>query len=104
MPQKKIAGKTIDVDANGYMIDLGQWSKEIAEALAKDVGINQLTDRHWAVINYIQEKHKAGIMLSLRSVGKSGVVDTKQLYELFPGGPLKYATYIAGVPKPTGCV
>jgi sulfur relay protein, TusE/DsrC/DsvC family len=104
MPQKKIAGKTVDVDANGYMTDMGQWDRNIAQALSKEVDINMLTDRHWAVIEYIRQQHKAGALLSIRSMGKSGVVDTKEFYELFPGGPLKKATLIAGVPKPASCI
>ncbi len=104
MPQKKVAGKTIDVDGNDYMTDLGQWDREIAKALAKEMGINTLTDRHWAVIEYIQNQVKAGVALSIRSMSKSGVVDTKEFYQLFPEGPLKKATFIAGVPKPVSCI
>jgi TusE/DsrC/DsvC family sulfur relay protein len=104
MKKKTIAGITVDVDENGYMTDPGQWNREIAESLAKETGIGKLTDRHWSVIEYIQGQHKAGASLSLRSMNKSGVVDTKEFYALFPDGPLKKATLIAGVPKPASCV
>jgi tRNA 2-thiouridine synthesizing protein E len=104
MSQKKVAGHSIDVDANGYMTDMSQWNKEIAAALAKEEGIDKLTDKHWAVIDYIQKSVKAGEALTIRKLGKSGIVDTKEFYELFPEGPLKKATLISGVPKPAGCI
>lgn len=104
MSQKEIAGVTIDVDDSGYMTNLEEWSKEIATALAKENGIDELTPKHWELIEYIQKEVKDGAALSIRKVGKSGVVDIKAFYELFPDGPLKKATLISGVPKPSGCV
>jgi sulfur relay (sulfurtransferase) DsrC/TusE family protein len=52
----------------------------------------------------MREKYRDGEALSLRRIGKSGIVDIKELYQLFPGVPLKKATRIAGVPKPASCV
>jgi tRNA 2-thiouridine synthesizing protein E len=104
MPQKEIAGVTIDVDDNGYMTNLNQWNKEIAAALAKEVGIDSLTDKHWAVVDYLQKSYKEGIALSIRKVGKSGITDIKEFYQLFPGGPLKKSSLIAGIPRPASCI
>ena len=104
MSQKEIAGVTIDIDENGYLTNFKQWNKDLAAALAKENGINELTPKHWEVIEYIQKEVEAGSVLSIRKIGKSGVVDIKAFYDLFPDGPLKKATLISGVPKPTGCV
>jgi len=104
MSQKEISGVTIDVDDSGYMTNFEEWSKEIATELAKENGIDELTPKHWEVIEYIQKEVKDGTTLSIRKVGKSGVVDIKEFYNLFPDGPLKKATLISGVPKPSGCV
>ncbi len=104
MSQKEIAGKMIDLDENGYMTDFSQWNKDIAEALAKDNEIETLTDKHWAVIEYLQKCHQDDVALSIRKVGKSGVTTIKEMYELFPGGPLKISTLIAGIPKPASCI
>jgi len=104
MAEKTYAGVTVQVDDNGYMTDLTQWTKEIATAIAQEVEVNELTDQHWAVIDYLQKSYKDGVALSIRKVGKSGVTTIKELYELFPGGPLKKATMIAGIPKPASCV
>ncbi len=103
MGQKVIANKSVDVNEEGYMTDSTQWNKEIAEAIAQELGI-ELTDKHFEVIEYLQKKFKEGEVLTIRKVGKSGIVDIKGLYKLFPGGPLKYSSKIAGIPKPASCV
>lgn len=98
-----LAGYKLDVTEDGYLTDHSQWNKEIAEEIAKQEGI-ELTDKHWEVINWIQEQVKNDVALSVRGVKKSGVIDIKQFYALFPGGPLKVSTKIAGVPKPKSCI
>ncbi len=104
MPQKELAGKTIDLDDKGYMTDFSQWTKEVAIELAKGEEIDELTDKHWEVIEYLQKCKQENVTLSIRKVGKSGVTTIKELYALFPGGPLKKSTMIAGIPKPASCI
>mgnify|MGYP003626271467 CR=1 FL=1 len=98
-----IAGIRLDVTEDGYLTDVSQWNKEIAQEIAKKEGIT-LTDKHWKVISWIQEQVKNDVALSIRGVKNSGVFDIKEFYALFPGGPLKLATKIAGVPKPKSCI
>ena len=100
---KTIAQATISVDQEGYLTDFSQWTKEIGEEIAKEQGI-EMTDKHWEIIDYIQQKFKEEEPLSIRGIKKSGVIDIKQFYALFPGGPLKKATMIAGIPKPKSCI
>lgn len=100
---KQIANTTIDVNEEGFMTSFSQWNKEIGEELAKESNIS-LTPRHWQIIDYIQDEFKKESPLSIRKIGKSGVVDIKEFYELFPKAPLKTATKIAGVPKPASCI
>jgi tRNA 2-thiouridine synthesizing protein E len=101
MAQKTIAGVNLEVTDEGYLVDSSQWNEEIAKEIAKEEGI-ELTDKHFEVLKYIRENADAG--LTIRKVGKSGIVDIKGLYQLFPGGPLKISSKIAGIPKPTSCV
>ncbi|MBK9150362.1 MAG: TusE/DsrC/DsvC family sulfur relay protein [Saprospiraceae bacterium] len=101
--EKQIAGKTISVNEEGFMTDFSQWDKAVGEALAAENNL-QLTPRHWEVIEYIQKEYKNDVPLSIRKIGKSGVVDIKEFYELFPVAPLKTATKIAGIPKPVSCI
>lgn len=101
MAQKTIAGINLEVSDEGYLADASQWTQEIAKEIAKEEGI-ELTEKHFEVIKFIRENAELG--LTIRKVGKSGVVDIKGFYDLFPGGPLKMSTKIAGIPKPTSCV
>jgi TusE/DsrC/DsvC family sulfur relay protein len=102
--EKMIANQPVVVNEEGYLENFSQWTPEIAEAIAEEEGVGPLNDRHWAVIKYLQEQFKAEVPLTIRKVGKSGVTDIKEFYELFPGGPLKKATKIAGIKKPVGCI
>jgi TusE/DsrC/DsvC family sulfur relay protein len=101
--EKNIAGKTILVNEEGFMTDFKQWNKEVGEALAQENNL-AMSPRHWQVIDYIQNEFKHESPLSIRKVGKSGVVDIKEFYALFPLAPLKTATKIAGIPKPASCI
>lgn len=101
--EKLIAGKPIEVNEEGYLKDFTQWDKEIGEQIAQEENVS-LTDRHWDVISYLQKAHEDKVSLSIRKVGKSGVVDIKEFYKLFPQGPLKISTKIAGIPKPASCI
>lgn len=105
MPQKQIGNTAIDVDADGFMTNLSQWTRDVAAALAKEEGIDELTAAHWKVIEYMQNAFKEnGAVPTIRRINKSGAVSTKELYDLFPGGPAKKAAKIAGLAKPVGCV
>jgi len=103
MAQITIAGINLEVTEEGYLIDPSAWNKEIAAEIAKEEEI-ELTDEHFKVLDFIRNKVEKGESLTIRSVGKSGIVDIKGFYQLFPGGPLKKATRIAGVAKPSSCV
>ena len=101
--EKLIAGKNIQVNDEGYLIDFNQWDKEVATEIATENKIT-LNNRHWEVIGFLQDQHKQQVPLSIRKIGKSGVIDIKEFYELFPNGPLKISTKIAGIPKPASCI
>ncbi|MCF6332944.1 MAG: TusE/DsrC/DsvC family sulfur relay protein [Draconibacterium sp.] len=103
MAQKTLAGKTVEVTDEGYLVNRKDWTKEIAIEIAKEEGI-ELTEKHFEVIEYLRKESAAGAQLSIRKVGKSGIVDIKGLYQLFPGGPLKYSSKFAGISKPASCV
>ena len=104
MTKKEIAGVTVDVDDEGYMTHHAQWTREVAAALAKEEGI-ELTATHWKVLDFIDKDFREkGVLPGMRRMNKIGGVPTKDLYALFPGGPIKKAAKIAGYPKPVSCV
>ena len=100
---RNIAGKEIKVNDEGYLTDFSQWDKQVAETLATEAHI-QLTAKHWQVLEWLQDQQRKEVALNIRKVGASGVVDIKEFYQLFPVGPLKTATKIAGIPKPASCI
>jgi dissimilatory sulfite reductase related protein len=104
MTKKQIAGVTVDLDDEGYMTQHAQWNREVAAALAKEEGI-ELTAAHWKVLEFIDKDFREkGALPGMRRMNKVGGVPTKDLYALFPGGPIKKAAKIAGYPKPVSCV
>jgi TusE/DsrC/DsvC family sulfur relay protein len=103
MATKTYAGVNVDVTDDGYLTDPSQWNKDIAREIAREEGI-ELTDKHFEVIDFLRAENARGTQLTIRMVGKSGITDIKGLYQLFPAGPLKKSSRIAGIPKPTSCV
>ena len=101
--EKTYAGINVDLNEQGYLTNFSQWNKEVGLEIAKEEGIT-MTDDHWKVIAYLQDQFKNEKALSIRSVGKSGVVSIKEFYQLFPKGPLKISSRIAGIPKPASCI
>ncbi|PHR71913.1 MAG: sulfur relay protein DsrC [Lutibacter sp.] len=95
--------ENINRNEEGYLTDFSQWTKDVGAEIAKDKEI-EMTDQHWKVVDYLQGKHKNEEALSIRGIKKSGVVNIKEFYSLFPGGPLKISTMIAGIPKPKSCI
>lgn len=106
-----VGGKDIEVDEEGYLVNLGDWNKEIAEVLAKQDEL-ALTDSHWEVIDFLREYYDEfqiapAVRVLTKAIGKKlgkEKGNSKYLYELFPYGPAKQACRFAGLPKPTGCV
>ena len=95
---------SLERDADGHLKNLEDWNKDVAAALASEEGI-ELTDRHWAVINFMRDVfNEKGDAPSIRKLTKESGVNVKELYQLFPKGPAKKAAKIAGLPKPKGCI
>ncbi len=103
MEEKTIAGVNITLNEEGYLTDPEQWNEDVAKEIAQEEEI-KLSEKHFEVLNYLREQFLAGESLSIRKVGNSGIVNIKELYQLFPGGPLKKSSRIAGIPKPASCV
>jgi len=103
MKELNINGKTITLDDEGYLTDTSMWDEDVAKELAKAEGL-ELTDKHLEVLKFLRNAFEKGEALTIRKVGKSGIVNIKEFYTLFPKGPLKLSSKLAGLPKPTSCV
>lgn len=105
MPTRTYAGKTVEVNDEGFMTNPADWTKEIAVEIAREEGIETLTDAHWKVIDYCRQVGVAsGKAPTLRAITSGAGVPTKELFTLFPKGPAKKVARIAGLGKPEGCV
>ena len=107
----EVNGTTYETDEEGYLVNLADWNKDIAEAIAKAESVD-MSENHWEVVNFLREYYDEyqiapAVRVLTKAIGKQLGEDkgnSKYLYELFPYGPAKQACKIAGLPKPTGCV
>jgi len=105
MTTREIAGKTVQVNEEGFMTDPSEWTKEIAVEIAKEEGISELSTDHWKVIEFCRQSAVAsGSAPTLRNITNNAGVSTKELFTLFPKGPAKKVAKISGLGKPEGCV
>ncbi|MBI4501517.1 MAG: TusE/DsrC/DsvC family sulfur relay protein [Gemmatimonadetes bacterium] len=105
MTTTTLAYKDLERDAEGFLKRPEDWNEAVAEEIAREVGIETLTERHWQVVKFIRERFlTTGSAPSIRTLGKESSVPVKELYQLFPKGPAKLAARIGGIPKPKGCI
>ena len=105
MTTTQIDDLPVEVDQEGFLLHPEEWNETIAESIARENGIPELTDRHWLVVRFMRERYLATRTApSIRALGKESGVPVKELYELFPKGPAKLAAKIGGIPKPKGCI
>ena len=101
----KIGDKEFQVDGDGFLMDPYIWNEEVAILFAKYDGIEELSEKHWAIINFIRKSwEEKGIAPMVRSVCQFTGLKLKEIYQLFPLGPARGACRVAGLPKPDGCV
>ena len=104
MPGTTLAGHQIHVDAEGFLTDPAEWDEDLARVLAEQIGLT-LTDEHWAAIRFLRADFATqGETATLRRISTVGGIPIKQLFALFPQKPAKKIAYVAGLPKPHGCV
>jgi len=104
MPVTTIGTTQVHVDAEGFLTEFQEWDEELARQLAAHIGI-ELTDAHWKAIHFLREDYSnQGETATLRRVSTLAGIPVKELFTLFPGKPAKKMSYIAGLPKPHGCV
>jgi tRNA 2-thiouridine synthesizing protein E len=106
MPHIEVNGKKLEINDEGFLANPSEWDNEVAIILAKtEEGLENLTDEHWAVINFIRGHFlETNLAPMVRSICKTTGLQLKRIYELFPSGPAKGACKLAGLPKPDGCV
>jgi TusE/DsrC/DsvC family sulfur relay protein len=105
MDQIEVKGQQIPVDEDGFIQEPEKWNEDVAMYLATTEGVDDMTDEHWKLVNYLRDYYaKFGIAPMIRKLCKETGFPLKKVYELFPSGPAKGACKVAGLAKPTGCV
>jgi tRNA 2-thiouridine synthesizing protein E len=104
MPAQAYAGKNVELDAEGYLVRSSDWTREIGQAIAAELGI-ALTDTHWKAIDFVRRDFESTKQTpGLRRITTQTGVSMKEIYALFPKGPAKLLARIAGTPKPKSCL
>ncbi len=106
-----VNGKTIELSEAGWLLNLDEWSEELAAEVAVNEKVPELTDEHWNIINMAREYFvENGTVCEPRKFSKlmkkeygKDKSDQKYIYSLFPTGLIKCANKIAGLPRPKGC-
>ncbi|WP_455375908.1 TusE/DsrC/DsvC family sulfur relay protein [Kaarinaea lacus] len=102
----EVNGQTVEVGANGYLVNVEDWNEDVAKAMAEIEGIS-LTDKHWDLINYLRDEYvnNAGNQPNTRNIVKAmsekwnEKIGQKDVYELFPKDPSKQGGRLAGLPE-----
>jgi TusE/DsrC/DsvC family sulfur relay protein len=104
MPVTTMNGRDVHVDDEGFLTAYDEWDEDLAGVLAGNIGID-LTGEHWKAIRFLREDFKTqGETATTRRVQTVGGIPVKDQFALFPKKPAKKMAYIAGLPKPHGCV
>lgn len=106
-----MTNNTVVLDEEGYLLNLQDWTPELANQLAQDVDV-ELTDAHWEIIHLLRDFYKEfevspAMRPLVKAVSKKlGAEKGRSIYlmTLFPGSPPKLAAKIAGLPKPANCL
>ena len=105
MPTFAQGNVSIEVDEDGFMQEPDNWNKDVAAALGTTEGVDDLSEDHWKVVDYLRNYYlQFGVAPMIRKLCKETGFKLNKIYELFPSGPAKGACKVAGLPKPTGCV
>jgi len=102
----EVNGQTIETDENGNLVNVNDWSEDVAKALAAaDDTMGELTQEHWDVINYLRDMYFNENEQPMERVINKGMskiwgrkLSSKDLYRLFPLAPSKQGNRIAGLP------
>ncbi|MHB8348310.1 MAG: TusE/DsrC/DsvC family sulfur relay protein [Acidiferrobacterales bacterium] len=103
----EVNGKSLEATATGFLVNQDDWDKSAAEVIAASEGLT-LTQDHWDVIEYLRDQYfnhngelpnNRHMVKGMQEIWSDRKVDSKTLFDLFPGNPSKQAGMIAGLPE-----
>jgi len=96
---------TIGFDQDGFMTDPSRWNDQVAQRIAREEGIDEMSETHWAIVRFIRQYWKEhDLAPPVRLICTELGVSVREIYKLFTSGPARGACRVAGLPKPDGCV
>ncbi len=104
MVEHESQASNMDLDADGFLQTISQWSRSKAEELAEKNEIGPLTEEHWKIIEFVKsfyEEHGTGP--AVVKIAKTTGMSRSEICELFPCGVVRGAFRLAGLPRPPGC-
>ena len=97
----QVNGKLVEFDEDGFMREPDLWDDSVATSIAREEGIDEMTDAHWSVVRFIREHWQANDLAPpVRLLCKESGVTVREMYKLFTAGPARGACRVAGLPKP----
>jgi tRNA 2-thiouridine synthesizing protein E len=95
----------IEFDPEGFMADPSLWNEAVASGIAREEGIQEMSETHWAIVRFIRQYWKEhDLAPPVRLICTELGVSVRDVYKLFTSGPARGACRVAGLPKPDGCV
>jgi len=106
-----VNGSEIVTDAEGYLTNHADWCEEVALAIAGQENI-EMSEAHWEVVHFVRDFYQEfntspAVRMLVKAMAKKYGEEkgnSRYLFRLFPDGPAKQATKIAGLPKPAKCL
>lgn len=106
-----VNGLILFTDKEGYLSDSSQWSADVAKTIA-DIENIEMTDERWQVVNFVRQFYQTydtspamrALVKAMQNEYGEDKGNSRYLYRLFPKGPAKIATKLAGLPKPAKCL
>lgn len=107
----QLSDQQFPTDEFGYLKNLNDWSEELAVVIAAKDGV-VLSEAHWEIVHFVREfyqeyKTSPAIRMLVKALAQKFGEEkgnSRYLQRLFPEGPAKQATKIAGLPKPAKCL
>ena len=101
----EVNGNEVSTTETGFLVNIEDWTEDVAQVIAAQEGI-VLEQRHWDVINYLRDEfinkeNQPNTRNMIKDMGKlwGEKIDSKTLFDLFPGNPSKQAGRIGGLPE-----
>jgi tRNA 2-thiouridine synthesizing protein E len=87
------------LDEDGFLAESDNWTPRLAEQMARQAGISELSAKQWEIIHFVRERYfSIGALPVMRLVCRAAGLDPRMGHRLFSS--CKTLWLIAGLPNP----